>query len=160
MDYCVKFCVNNEPVELTVSGSETLLHVLREKLGYTGTKEGCGAGECGACTIILNGKAVTSCIVLAVEAEGAQITTVEGLSKNGKLSILQEEFVSQDALQCGFCTPGFLMSTRALLDQNPNPTDEEIVEVLSGNLCRCTGYIPILQAVKRTAERERKELGR
>jgi carbon-monoxide dehydrogenase small subunit len=107
----------------------------------------------------MNGKAVTSCIILAVEAEGAQITTVEGLAKDGKLSILQEEFISQDALQCGFCTPGFLMSTRALLDNNPNPTDEEIIEALSGNLCRCTGYIPILKAVKRTIERERKESG-
>ncbi len=108
----------------------------------------------------MNGKAVTSCIILAVEAQDAQITTVEGLAKDGKLSILQEEFVSEDALQCGFCTPGFLMSTRAMLDNNPNPTDEEIIETLSGNLCRCTGYIPIMNAVKRTVERERKELGR
>ena len=143
--------VNGRPVVRDVDPNMTLLHFLRDNLKLFGTKEACGEGECGACTIILNGKAVTSCIVLAVEAEGAQITTVDGLSKNGKLSILQEEFVSQDALQCGFCTPGFLMSTRALLDHNPNPTDEEIVEVLSGNLCRCTGYVKIVDAVERAA---------
>ena len=151
--------VNGRQVVRDVDPSMTLLHFLRDELKLYGTKEACGEGECGACTIIMNGKAVTSCIILAVEAEGAQIRTVEGLSKNGKLSILQEEFVSQDALQCGFCTPGFLMSTRALLDSNPDPSDEEIIEALSGNLCRCTGYIPILNAVKRTIERERKELG-
>ncbi len=152
--------VNGQFVVRDIDPNMTLLHFLRDNLKLFGTKEACGEGECGACTIIMNGNAVTSCIILAVEAEGAEITTVEGLAKDGKLSILQEEFISQDALQCGFCTPGFLMSTRALLDHNPNPTDEEIVEVLSGNLCRCTGYHPIMQAVKRAAERERKELGR
>lgn len=152
--------VNGHQVVRDVDPSMSLLHFLRDNLKLFGTKEACGEGECGACTIIMNGKAVTSCIVLAVEAEGAQITTVEGLAKDGKLSILQEEFISEDALQCGYCTPGFLMSARALLDSNPNPSDEEIVEVLSGNLCRCTGYIPILNAVKRTIEREQKELGR
>jgi len=151
--------VNGRHVVRDVDPNMTLLHFLRDNLKLIGTKEACGEGECGACTIIMNGKAVTSCIILAVEAQGAQITTVEGLAKDGKLSILQEEFISQDALQCGFCTPGFLMSTRALLDNNPNPTDEEIIEALSGNLCRCTGYIPILKAVKRTIERERKESG-
>lgn len=152
--------VNDRLVVRDVDPQMTLLHFLRDELKLFGTKEACGEGECGACTIIMNGKAVTSCIILAIEAEGAQITTVEGLARDGKLSILQEEFVSQDALQCGFCTPGFLMSTRALLDSNANPSDEEIIETLSGNLCRCTGYIPILKAVKRTIERERKELGR
>ncbi len=152
--------VNDRLVVRDVDPQMTLLHFLRDELKLFGTKEACGEGECGACTVIMNGKAVTSCIILAIEAEGAQITTVEGLAKDGKLSILQEEFVSQDALQCGFCTPGFLMSTRALLDSNANPSDEEIIETLSGNLCRCTGYIPILKAVKRTIERERKELGR
>ena len=152
--------VNGRQVVRDVDPSMTLLHFLRDNLQLFGTKEACGEGECGACTIIMNGKAVTSCIILAVEAQNAQITTVEGLAKDGKLSILQEEFVSEDALQCGFCTPGFLMSTRAMLDNNPNPTDEEIIETLSGNLCRCTGYIPIMNAVKRTVERERKELGR
>ena len=155
----LRLTVNDRVIVRDVDPNMTLLHFLRDELKLYGTKEACGEGECGACTIIMNGKAVTSCIILAVEAEGAQIRTVEGLSKNGKLSILQEEFVSQDALQCGFCTPGFLMSTRALLDSNPDPSDEEIIEALSGNLCRCTGYIPILNAVKRTIERERKELG-
>jgi carbon-monoxide dehydrogenase small subunit len=106
----------------------------------------------------MNGKAVTSCIILAIEADGAEILTVEGLAKDGRISILQEEFISEDALQCGFCTPGFLMSTRALLDRNPDPSEEEIKEALAGNLCRCTGYLPILKAVKKAAERERKEL--
>jgi len=151
--------VNGKLVVRDIDPSMSLLHFLRDGLKLFGTKEACGEGECGACTIIMNGKAVTSCIILAVEAEGAQITTVEGLAKNGKLSILQQEFISQDALQCGFCTPGFLMSARALLDQDPNPSDEKIIEVLSGNLCRCTGYLPILEAVKRAADRERKELG-
>ncbi|HQC64836.1 MAG TPA: (2Fe-2S)-binding protein [Anaerolineaceae bacterium] len=155
----LRLTVNDRVIVRDIDPNMTLLHFLRDELKLFGTKEACGEGECGACTIIMNGKAVTSCIILAVEAEGAQIRTVEGLSKNGKLSILQEEFVSQDALQCGFCTPGFLMSTRALLDSNPDPSDEEIIEALSGNLCRCTGYIPILNAVKRTIERERKELG-
>lgn len=152
--------VNGRQVVRDVDPSMTLLHFLRDNLKLFGTKEACGEGECGACTIIMDGNAVTSCIILAVEAEGAQITTVEGLAKDGKLSILQEEYIKADALQCGFCTPGFLMSTRALLDHNPNPTDEEITEALSGNLCRCTGYLPILNAVKSTVERERKELDR
>jgi len=152
--------VNGRQVVRDVDPSMTLLHFLRDDLKLLGTKEACGEGECGACTVIMNGKAVTSCIILAVEAEDAEITTVEGLAKDGEISILQEEFISQDALQCGFCTPGFLMSTRALLDNNPNPSDEEIVEALSGNLCRCTGYIPIMNAAKRAAERERKELKR
>ena len=152
--------VNGREIVRDIDPTMSLLHFLRDGLKLFGTKEACGEGECGACTIILNGEAVTSCIILAVEAEGTEITTVEGLAKNGKLSIIQEEFITQDALQCGFCTPGFLMSTRALLDHNSNPSDEEIIEVLSGNLCRCTGYIPILQAVKHAAERERKELER
>ncbi|NLE83420.1 MAG: (2Fe-2S)-binding protein [Chloroflexi bacterium] len=155
----LELTVNGRKVIRDIDPSLTLLHFLRDELKMFGTKEACGEGECGACTVIMNGKAVTSCIVLAIEANNAQITTVEGLAKDGKLSILQEEFISQDALQCGFCTPGVLMSTRALLDSNPNPSDEEIIEVLSGNLCRCTGYIPILNAVKRTVEREQKELG-
>lgn len=146
--------VNGQEIIRDIDPTMSLLHFLRDGLKLFGTKEACGEGECGACTIIMDGKAVTSCIILALEAEGADITTVEGLAKDGKLSILQEEFISQDALQCGFCTPGFLMSTRALLDDHPNPSEEEIIEALSGNLCRCTGYIPILEAVKRAADRE------
>ena len=148
MDYCVKFCVNEEPVELTVSGSETLLHVLREKLGLTGTKEGCGAGECGACTIILDGQAVNACLVLAPEVNGKVITTVEGLAKGDELSPLQESFIDHAALQCGFCTPGMLMSAEAMLRENPKPTREEITHNMSGNLCRCTGYKKIVEAIE------------
>lgn len=150
--------VNGRKVIRDIDPTMSLLHFLRDALKLFGTKEACGEGECGACTVILNGEAVNSCLVLAIEAAGGEVRTVEGLAKDGKLSILQEEFVSEDALQCGFCTPGFLMSTRAMLDHNPNPSDEEIIEVLSGNLCRCTGYIPIINAVKRTIEREAKEL--
>ena len=148
MDYCVKFCVNEEPVELTVSGSETLLHVLREKLGLTGTKEGCGAGECGACTIILDGQAVNACLVLAPEVNGKVVTTVEGLAKGDELSPLQESFIDHSALQCGFCTPGMLMSAEAMLRENPNPTREQITHNMSGNLCRCTGYKKIVEAIE------------
>ena len=148
MDYCVKFCVNEEPVELTVSGSETLLHVLREKLGLTGTKEGCGAGECGACTIMLDGQAVNACLVLAPEVNGKVITTVEGLAKGDELSPLQESFIDHAALQCGFCTPGMLMSAEAMLRENPKPTREEITHNMSGNLCRCTGYKKIVEAIE------------
>ena len=126
--------VNGQFVVRDIDPSMTLLHFLRDNLKLFGTKEACGEGECGACTIIMNGKAVTSCIILAVEAEGAQITTVEGLAKDGKLSILQEEFISQDALQCGFCTPGFIMSAYALLLKNPHPTREEIREAVAGNV--------------------------
>lgn len=150
--------VNGELVQAEVDPTLTLLHFLRDHLKLFGAKEGCGEGECGACTVIFNGKAVTSCMILAVEAEGATIKTVESLAQNGKISILQEEFIRQDALQCGFCTPGFLMAARALLDRNPDPTDEEISEALAGNICRCTGYFPIFHAVKIAAERERREL--
>ncbi|NLC25983.1 MAG: (2Fe-2S)-binding protein [Fastidiosipila sp.] len=152
--------VNGLPVSEDIDPTMLLLHFLRDKLKLFGTKEACGEGECGACTIILNGKAVNSCLILALEAQGGVITTVEGLSKGGELSILQQEFINGDALQCGFCTPGFLMSARALLDRTPDPTDEEIIEGLSGNLCRCTGYRQIFEAVKRAAEREREELNR
>ena len=148
MDYCVKFCVNEEPVELTVSGSETLLHVLREKLGFTGTKEGCGAGECGACTVILDGQAVNACLVLAPEVNGKVITTVEGLAHGDELSPLQEAFIDHAALQCGFCTPGMLMSAEAMLRENPKPTREQITHNMSGNLCRCTGYKKIVEAIE------------
>lgn len=152
--------VNGEAVSEDIDPTMLLLHFLRDRLKLFGTKEACGEGECGACTIMLNGEAVNSCLVLAIEAQGGEVLTVEGLSKGGDLSILQQEFINGDALQCGFCTPGFLMSARALLDRNLDPTDEEIMESLSGNLCRCTGYRQIFEAVKRTAEREREELNR
>lgn len=150
--------VNREEIHTTIDPTMTLLQFLTTGLKLFGTKEGCGEGECGACTIIMNGKTVNSCIVLAVEAEGADILTVEGLGKDNEISILQQEFIAHDALQCGFCTPGMLMSARELLDRNPNPNDEEIKEALAGNFCRCTGYFPIIDAVKAAAKREREEL--
>lgn len=147
--------VNGESVCAWIDPMMTLLHFLRKELKLFGAKEGCGEGECGACTIIFNGAAVNSCLILAVEAEGVQIVTVEGLSPNGELSILQQSFMTHDALQCGFCTPGMLMSARALLDRNPNPSEEEIKEAIAGNYCRCTGYVPIIEAIQDAAKRER-----
>ena len=140
--------VNGRKVIRDIDPTMSLLHFLRDALKLFGTKEACGEGECGACTVILNGEAVNSCLVLAIEADGGEVRTVEGLAKDGKLSILQEEFVSEDALQCGFCTPGFLMSTRAMLDHNPNPSDEEIIEVLSGNLLPLHRLYPDYQRCK------------
>lgn len=147
--------VNGEKVWAKVDPTMTLLNFLRRELKLFGTKEGCGEGECGACTIMLNGQAVNSCIVLVVEAEGADILTVEGLSCGGELSILQREFMKHDALQCGFCTPGMLMSARALLNRNPNPNEEEVKEAIAGNFCRCTGYVAIVSAVMSAAKLER-----
>ncbi|SHH38416.1 (2Fe-2S)-binding protein [Thermosipho atlanticus] len=151
----IKFVVNNENVEIEVKPNETLLDVLREKLFLTGAKEGCGNGECGACTVIFNGKPVNSCLVLAPEADGAVIETVEGLSEGGKLHSIQEAFIEATAFQCGFCTPGFIMSTKAMLEKIPNPSKEVIIERLSGNLCRCTGYTVIVDAVKLAAQKIR-----
>lgn len=150
--------VNGEPVQGFVDPTQTLLNFLNTDLKLFGTKEGCGEGECGACTIIMNHRAVNACLVLAVEAQYAEIQTVEGLSTDGQLSILQQEFIKYDGLQCGFCTPGMLMSARALLDRNPNPTIEEIKEGLAGNFCRCTGYQPIIDAVLSASKREMEEL--
>ena len=126
----------------------TLLEFLRDRLYLTGTKEGCGIGECGACTVLFDGKPVTACLVLAVEADGCTVETVEGEATNGQLSVLQRAFVETGAVQCGFCTPGMIMSARGLLRRNPNPNDDEIVEAMAGNLCRCTGYEAILAAVR------------
>jgi len=152
---CLTCTVNGEEVSSLIDPTISLLNFLRKELKLFGTKEGCGEGECGACTVIMNGVAVNSCLVLALEAEGAHITTVEGLSLNGELSVLQQEFMKYDALQCGFCTPGMLMSSRALLDRNPDPTEEEIKEAIAGNFCRCTGYVPIVQAVAAAAKSEK-----
>ena len=149
--------VNGEKVCAYIDPTMTILNFLRRELKLFGTKEGCGEGECGACTIIMNGVAVNSCIILALEAENANILTVEGLSENGKMSILQQEFISHDALQCGFCTPGMLMSARALLDRNPIPSEKEIKEAIAGNFCRCTGYYPIIKAITSAAKLEREE---
>ena len=144
----LQLTVNGKKRQLEVEDSMRLLDILREKLDLTGTKEGCGIGECGACTVIMNGEAVCSCLVLAAQAQGANIETVESLEQNDTLSDLQAAFLQHGAVQCGFCTPGMLMSAKALLDRNPHPTEQEIKKALEGNLCRCTGYIPIIEAVK------------
>jgi len=144
----INFTVNNKPLQIEVEDSLRLVDILRENLGLTGTKEGCGIGECGACTVILNGKAVCSCMILAGQLNNTEIETIENLEKNNTLSHLQKMFLEHGAIQCGFCTPGMLMSAKALLDNNPNPSEHEIKEALEGNLCRCTGYVPIINAVK------------
>ena len=154
----IRFEVNGDQFEKHVDPTMTLLQLLHHELKLFGTKEGCGEGECGACSIIMNGKAVNSCLVLAAEVDGAVLLTVEGLGHGNELSILQQEFIEHDALQCGFCTPGMLMSARSLLDRNPDPDDDEIKEAIEGNFCRCTGYVPIIAAIRSAAKREREEL--
>jgi len=148
----ISFMLNGEPVELAVEPWSSALTVLRDRLGFKGTKEGCGIGECGACTILVDGQAVDSCLMFAPQLNGREIQTVEGLKNEKSLHPLQEAFLSDGAVQCGFCTPGMLMSAKALLERNPRPTREDIVEALSGNLCRCTGYVQIVEAVESAAE--------
>ncbi|WP_432666337.1 (2Fe-2S)-binding protein [Wukongibacter baidiensis] len=148
----IDFNVNNKDYSIDIEPSLRLLDVLRDVLGLTGVKEGCGEGECGACTIIMNGKAVHSCLILASQISGKEIITIEGLEQDGELDILQKKFVEHGAVQCGFCTPGMIMSAKALLMENPDPTDEEIRRALEGNLCRCTGYSKIIEAVKDAAD--------
>ena len=144
----IKLTVNSSEYEVDCPGDMTLLSLLRGELGLTGTKEGCGAGECGACTVILNGVPVNSCLVLAAEADGGDVLTIEGEAENGELSILQQAFIAHKGFQCGFCTPGVIMSARALLNKNHAPSDDEIIEALEGNLCRCTGYRDIIDSVR------------
>lgn len=145
----IKLNVNGLDHEVLVRNNWSLAKILRDELGLLGTKIGCGEGECGACTVIMNGRTVTSCLVLAPQANGAKVVTIEGLSgKNGELHPIQEAFVEAGAIQCGFCTPGFVMSTLALLEKYPDPTEEQIKTELAGNLCRCTGYQKIFDAVK------------
>lgn len=139
--------INGEPREFLCEASDSLLDVLRDELRLTGTKEGCGSGDCGACSVILDGRLVCSCIVLGVEAQGRTVDTVEGMAHDQKLHPLQQRFLEEAALQCGFCTPGFLIAAKALLDVNPNPTETEVRFWLAGNLCRCTGYDKIVRAV-------------
>jgi len=143
--------VNGELVELAVAPGRTLLELLREDLNLTGTKHGCELGECGACAVLVDGRPVTSCLLLAVECDGADIVTVEGLATDARLSPLQEAFADAGAAQCGYCTPGFLVTAKALLDEKPDATRDEIRNALSGNLCRCTGYLQIFEAVERGA---------
>jgi len=152
MKTIIQMTVNGEHVETAVHPNRTLLEFLREDLGLTGTKHGCGLGDCGACTVILDGKAVNSCLVLAVQAQGREVLTIEGLAENGSLHPVQQAFVDKGAIQCGFCSPGMILSAKVLLDENPNPTELEIRTALSGNLCRCTGYQKIVEAVQEAAE--------
>lgn len=147
-----KFRVNGEEMEVAFLPNKTLLEVLREDLGLTGTKHGCELGECGTCTVLLDGEPVLSCLTLALECDECAITTVEGLATRGQVHPLQKTFADLGAAQCGYCTPGFLCAAKALLDHNPKPTREEITEALSGNLCRCTGYLKIYEAVERAAK--------
>jgi len=146
--YPVRINVNGDDYDAMVDPRKTLLQFLREDLDLTGTKEGCDEGDCGACSVILNNKVVSSCLVLAVEADNAVIETIEGVKKGGELHPVQQAFVDSGAIQCGFCTPGMVVTTKAMLQEMPNPSTEEIKEYLSGNLCRCTGYVKILDAVE------------
>ena len=152
----VSTTVNGDPMEFVCQPSETLLDVLRDRLGLTGSKEGCGTGDCGACSVTLDGRLVCSCLVLGAEADGREVTTIEGLADGENLHPLQTKFIEHAALQCGICTPGFLVAGKALLDRNPNPTEEEIRYALAGNLCRCTGYDKIVRAVKAAATEVRR----
>jgi aerobic carbon-monoxide dehydrogenase small subunit len=150
----ITLTVNRSLEIVDVPGHLTLLQMLRDKLGLTGTKNGCASGECGACTVLLNGDAVNSCMVLAAECDGAEVITIEGLVQAGGLDPIQQSMIDSGGVQCGFCTPGVIMSARALLNRNPHPTEFEIRDALTGNLCRCTGYNRIVEAVKSAAERE------
>lgn len=149
----LKMVVNGKPVSLDVDPAALLVDVLREGLGLMGTKVGCGEGECGACTVLIDGEAILSCLYPALKAQGRAITTIEGLAQDGELDVIQQAFVEKSAVQCGYCTPGFIMAVRALLARCPQPTPEEIEEGLAGNLCRCTGYYQIKDAVELAAER-------
>jgi len=150
-------------IELTINGrkkrfdaepNELLINLLRKKLHLTGTKYGCGIGMCGACTVLLNGEPVLACLTLAVDADGGEVETIEGMAREGELDALQEAFLEEGAVQCGYCTPGFIMTAEALLRENPSPSEDEIREYLKGNYCRCTGYVNIIKAVKKAAEKK------
>ena len=159
MKLALNLTVNNDPVEILIEPDWSLLRALRDGLGLFGAKEGCGAGECGACTVIINGRAVNSCLMLALEAEGSEVLTIEGLAgENGDLHPIQRAFVDHGAIQCGFCTPGMILAAKALLEANPDPTEMEVRAGLAGNLCRCTGYNQIVEAVLAAAQtiREKK----
>ena len=152
MKKMIRLTVNGEPVEAAVSYNQTLVQFLREDLGLTGTKHGCGLGDCGACTVLLDGKPVNSCLVLAVQAHDCDVLTIEGLAENGELHPIQQAFVDKGAIQCGFCTPGMILSAKALLEEKPNPSELDIRTAISGNLCRCTGYQKIVEAIDEAAK--------
>jgi carbon-monoxide dehydrogenase small subunit len=147
----LNLCVNGEPTQLLVEEEETLLEVLRNRLMLTGTKQGCGEGQCGHCTVMLNGKAVNSCLTLALEAEGGEVLTIEGLARGGQLHPIQKAYVDAGAIQCGYCTPGMILAIYSLLKENPQPDEEQIREGIKGVMCRCTGYYKVIEAVKQAA---------
>jgi aerobic carbon-monoxide dehydrogenase small subunit len=151
MERIIHLNINNENYEVIVRPRESLLDVLRNKLNLTGTKKGCNEGDCGACTVIMDGRSVNACLALAVEAEGRKIMTIEGLAQGPDLHPLQQAFIKHGGFQCGYCTPGMLLSAKALLDENPDPTDDEIRKGVSGNLCRCTGYTKIVESIREAA---------
>ena len=153
----IRFELNGEPAEAAFAPHKTLLEVLREDLALTGTKHGCELGECGTCTVLVDGRSILSCLMLGLDAEGREVLTVEGMAENGKLHPLQDTFADTGAAQCGYCSPGFLLAAKELVDKNPRPSRDEIKEALSGNLCRCTGYIKIYEAVELAAARMRGE---
>ncbi|RPJ09782.1 MAG: (2Fe-2S)-binding protein [Deltaproteobacteria bacterium] len=159
MEQIIKFTLNGSPVEESAPPHWTLLRLLREKLGLTGTKEGCGIGECGSCTVLLDGMPVHSCLLLVPKVEGREVQTIEGLGNRESLHPLQQSFIDHGAVQCGFCTPGILMSSKALLEDNPDPSSEEIKEAISGHLCRCTGYHQIIEAIEAVKKRTSEDRG-
>lgn len=148
----IKFNVNGDPISIEVEPQWTLLRTLRDELGLTGTKEGCGEGDCGACTVLVDGKAVPSCLVLAIDVDGRNVTTIEGVARGTELHPLQKAFLEKGAVQCGFCTPGMILTAKSLLNQNPCPSEEEIRFAIAGNLCRCTGYVKIVDAIETVAQ--------
>jgi carbon-monoxide dehydrogenase small subunit len=153
MNQSIEFRVNGKKAQLSVGGNQTLLELLRDKLDLTGTKRGCDSGDCGACTVLVDGQPVNACLVLAAEVAGSDITTIEGLGQGDRLHPLQQAFVDYNAVQCGFCTPGMILMASALLDENPHPTEGDIRQYLQGNLCRCTGYSKIVQAIQAAVKR-------
>ncbi len=156
MKHTIQITVNGQPNEIEVDPWRTLLEILRGQLNLTGTKQSCAEGHCGACTVLVDGEAVNACLMLALEANGCDILTIEGLAEGGKLTPIQEAFVNYGAVQCGFCTPGMIMATKVFLEDNQDPSDEEIKKALAGHLCRCTGYVQIIDAVRAAAEKERR----
>jgi carbon-monoxide dehydrogenase small subunit len=150
----VTVLLNGQERTAQVKANLTLLEMLRDELGFTGTKVGCETGDCGACTVLIDGEPVNSCLVLAVEADGRAITTIEGLEREGRLDDVQQAFIKHNAVQCGYCTPGMILAGRALLDRNPNPTEDDVREAISGNLCRCTGYVNIVKAIMLAGKNE------